>query len=183
VNPSLARVIEHIRQGTLDFVLVKPADAQFLVSTARFEPWKVTDLAAGVGILVWAFSLMGTAPHGTAIAASVVLLGVGTVLLYSTCIVAVAVTFWAVRLDNIAQFFNSLFDFGRWPIGLFKGLTRLVFTLLLPVALMTTYPAEALLGRLSFRTGAIATLGSLVFAIVCRLTWLRAIARYTSASS
>ena len=28
-------VVEHIRKGTLDFVLLKPADAQFLVSTAR----------------------------------------------------------------------------------------------------------------------------------------------------
>jgi ABC-2 type transport system permease protein len=29
-------VMDHIRKGTLDFVLLKPADAQFLVSTARF---------------------------------------------------------------------------------------------------------------------------------------------------
>ena len=37
VQPSLQAVVEHIRKGTLDFVLLKPADAQFLVSTARFE--------------------------------------------------------------------------------------------------------------------------------------------------
>ena len=35
--PSLGNVVEHIRKGTLDFVLLKPADAQFLVSTSRFE--------------------------------------------------------------------------------------------------------------------------------------------------
>ncbi|HYZ88844.1 MAG TPA: ABC-2 family transporter protein, partial [Myxococcales bacterium] len=46
VSPSLMAVIEHIRKGTLDFVLMKPADAQFLVSTAKFEPWKVVDLLA-----------------------------------------------------------------------------------------------------------------------------------------
>src|SRR5262245_32696953 len=62
VNPSLISVVEHIRKGTFDFVLMKPADAQFLVSTAKFEPWRVIDLFAGVGIVVWAFALMGTAP-------------------------------------------------------------------------------------------------------------------------
>src|SRR5262249_37193722 len=36
INPSLTSVVEHIRKGTLDFVLLKPADAQFLVSTAKF---------------------------------------------------------------------------------------------------------------------------------------------------
>src|SRR5262245_32833445 len=34
INPSLVQIGEQIRTGTLDFVLVKPADAQFLVSTA-----------------------------------------------------------------------------------------------------------------------------------------------------
>src|SRR3954469_25420549 len=43
VNPSLAAVVDHIRKGTLDFVLIKPADAQFLVSTAKFQPWKAFD--------------------------------------------------------------------------------------------------------------------------------------------
>ena len=39
VTPSLTAVVEGVRTGALDFVLLKPADAQFLVSTARFEPW------------------------------------------------------------------------------------------------------------------------------------------------
>ena len=50
VNPSLASVVEHIRKGTLDLVLLKPVDAQFLVSTAKFAPWHVVDLAAGAGV-------------------------------------------------------------------------------------------------------------------------------------
>src|SRR5262249_25590687 len=36
INPSLVAVVERIRQGTLDFTLIKPVDAQFLVSTAKF---------------------------------------------------------------------------------------------------------------------------------------------------
>src|SRR5512144_539685 len=47
VNPSLAAVVEHIRKGTLDFVLLKPADSQFLVSTQKFQPWRVVDAIAG----------------------------------------------------------------------------------------------------------------------------------------
>src|SRR5689334_21381369 len=68
VNPSLVLVVEHIRKGTLDFVLMKPADAQFLFSTARFEPWRAVDVFAGAGILVWAFRLLGAAPIPASIA-------------------------------------------------------------------------------------------------------------------
>ena len=45
VSPSLTAVVEHVRRGTLDFVLLKPADAQFLVSTAKLEPWHIVDSA------------------------------------------------------------------------------------------------------------------------------------------
>src|SRR5512142_99649 len=62
VNPSLAAVVDHIRKGTLDFVLLKPADAQFLVSTTRFEPWRIIDVLAGLGIMGFAFHLMGRTP-------------------------------------------------------------------------------------------------------------------------
>ena len=40
ITPSLNHVVDGIRKGTLDFILLKPADAQFLVSTARFDPWR-----------------------------------------------------------------------------------------------------------------------------------------------
>ena len=52
VSPSLTAVVEHVRKGTLDFVLLKPADAQFLVSTAKFEPWRVVDVAGALVVFV-----------------------------------------------------------------------------------------------------------------------------------
>lgn len=183
VNPSLITVVDHIRNGTLDFVLLKPADAQFLVSTTRFETWKVLDVIAALGILAWAFHLMGTAPTAGAAALSLALLACAVVVLYSLWILVVAAAFWVVRLDNLAYLFGSIFDFARWPAAIFKGGWRVVFTFVIPLGLMTTYPAEALLGTLSPSTALFAAAGSLVFAAIARAVWTRAIARYTSASS
>ncbi|MFT3767352.1 MAG: ABC-2 family transporter protein [Minicystis sp.] len=183
VNPSLLTVVDHIRKGTLDFVLLKPADAQFLVSTTRFEIWKVVDVIAAVGILAWAFHLLGRVPTVGAALLSVALLGCATIVLYSVWILVVAAAFWVVRLDNLAYLFGSIFDFSRWPVTIFKGGWRIVFTFVIPLGLMTTYPAEALLGTLAWRTAIFSALGSLAFAAVARAVWTRAIAAYTSASS
>ena len=62
INPSLTAVVEHIRKGTLDFVLLKPADAQFLVSTARFEPWRSTNVVTALVLWPCAFVRMGRRP-------------------------------------------------------------------------------------------------------------------------
>lgn len=183
VNPSLVAVVDQIRQGTLDFVLLKPADAQFLVSTSRFELWKGLDAVAAIGILAWAFRLTGSPPGLGAIALSAVLLACATMVLYSLWILVIAAAFWVVRLDNLAYLFGSIFDFARWPVTLFKGGWRILFTFVIPLALMTTYPAEALLGSLAARTAVLSVLGSIAFALLARAVWTRAIARYTSASS
>jgi len=183
VNPSLASVVEHIRKGTLDLVLLKPADAQFLVSTAKFAPWHVVDVAAGVGVVVWAFSRMGRWPAAAEVAAAGLLTLSAIAVLYSLWILVVSAAFFVVKVDNLSFLFLSIFDAARWPVSVFTGFWRVVFTVVVPLALMTTFPAEALLGRMGFGAATLAVAGSLAFVASARVVWLRAIARYTSASS
>lgn len=183
INPSLTSVVDHIRKGTLDFVLLKPADAQFLVSTARFEPWRATNVVTAAVIFAYAFHLLGRGPSLAGIVATLLLLGSSTLLLYSLWILTVSAAFYVVRVDNLTHLFSSIFDAARWPAGVFRGALAFVFTFVIPIAVMTTYPALALLGRLRGSTLIAALGGTAAFAAVARLIWLRSIARYTSASS
>ena len=183
VSPSLTAVVEHVRRGTLDFVLLKPADAQFLVSTAKFEPWHIADVAGGLALFAYAFAKLGRLPSLGHVCAGFAFLGLAVLILYSIWILVVSAAFWVVKIDNLSYFIGSLFDVARWPISVFKGALRLVFTFVFPIALMTTYPALALLGKLDGRTAALALVGGLAFAALARRVWLRALAMYTSASS
>jgi ABC-2 type transport system permease protein len=183
VTPSLTAVVEGVRTGALDFVLLKPADAQFLVSTARFEPWKLIDAAGSLGILVYAFTKLGRWPAPADAGKAVLLLVVAVLILYSIWILVVSASFWVVRVDNLSYLFGSIFDAGRWPIQIFGRALRFIFTFIFPLALMTTFPAMALLGRLSFTDAGLVLVGGIAFAAVARAVWLRAIAFYTSASS
>jgi ABC-2 type transport system permease protein len=183
INPSLVTVVERIRQGTLDFTLLKPADAQFLVSTAKFEVWHVVDVGAALCVFAFAFTRMGYVPRPTDVLFSLVLLAAATVVLYAIWIMVIAAAFWVVRLDNLTYLFNSIFDFARWPVSIFKGVWAIVFTFVIPLGVMTTYPAEALLGSLSPRTAALSIGGALTLAVIARVVWTRAIQHYRSASS
>lgn len=183
VNPSLASVVEHIRKGTLDFVLMKPADAQFLVSTAKFAAWHVVDVAAGVAVVAWAFARMGRVPAPAHVALAALLGAAATWVLYSLWILVVSAAFFVVKVDNLSFLFLSIFDAARWPVSVFRGFWRVLFTVVIPLALMTTFPAEALLGRIRPATVAGVLAGAAGFAAFARMVWLRALARYTSASS
>jgi ABC-2 type transport system permease protein len=88
-----------------------------------------------------------------------------------------------IRLDNLTYLLDAVFDTARWPVQVFKGAWRIVFTFVLPLALMTTYPAMAILGRISLGTAVACIAGALGLAIVARLLWIGAVRNYTSASS
>lgn len=183
INPSLTAIVEQIRKGTLDYALLKPVDSQFLLSTARFEPWKTADVLGGAVLVAIALARQERLPGAAEVAVSVLLLLAAVAILYSLWICTVCAAFYVVRLDNLAFLFSSVFDLARWPIGVFRGMLRLFFTFVIPLALMTTYPAMALLGLLSLRSALLALLGTGVFFALARLLWSRAILRYASASS
>jgi ABC-2 type transport system permease protein len=183
VQPSLQAVIEHIRKGTLDFVLLKPADAQFLVSTARFEVFNFVDASAAVLLAVWALKRLHRVPTYGQIATALMLTVAAAALLYALAILVISAAFYVVRLDNLIYLFNSVFDAARWPASVFRGLWRILFTFVVPLALMTTYPALALLGRLEGATALRALGGALAFVVLARAVWKRSIGHYRSASS
>src|SRR5450432_183955 len=183
VSPSLTAVVEHVRHGTLDFVLLKPADAQFLVSTAKIEPWHLVDVVGAFAIFVYAFSKIGRWPSLLNLGTGLAFLGLAIIILYSIWILVVSASFWVIKVDNLSYLFGSLFDAARWPITVFRGALRVVFTFVFPIALLTTYPAMALLGRLDLKTAIAALAGGLAFAAIARRVWRRALALYTSASS
>ncbi len=183
VNPSLLRVVEQIRQGTLDFVLLKPAEAQFLVSTAKFDPSAALGLVSAFVMFGVAFVKLGHGPGLRGLMLALVLLAAAVALVYSIWIIVISAAFYVVRVDNLAYLFTSVFDAARWPVTVFKGALGLFFTFVIPLGLMTTYPAVALLGRLDGGM-ALGALGfTLAFAYVARRIWRHALSRYTSASS
>jgi ABC-2 type transport system permease protein len=183
ISPSLSELVMRIRDGSFDYVLLKPVDAQAMVSTASYAPWRIFDLLGALALIGYAFVQRGAPPAPADAALGAVLFGCGVLAAYALWIVCAAASFWVVRMDNLMYLLTAVFDVGRWPIDVFRGAWRVVFTVVIPVAVMTTFPAEALLGRIDL-THTLATIGgALALLVISRLVWRTAIRNYTSASS
>ncbi|HEX7840243.1 MAG TPA: ABC-2 family transporter protein [Kofleriaceae bacterium] len=183
ISPSLVDLVEKIRSGSFDYVLLKPVDAQAMISASHYEPWRVFDLVGAIAVIVYAFAQLGAPPSLAHLAAGIALFIAGVLAAYALWILCAAASFWVVRIDNLMYLLGAIFDIARWPVDVFQGAWRFVFTFVIPVAVMTTYPAQALLGTLgAWRT--LATVGgSLLLLALGRLVWRTAIRSYTSASS
>ena len=109
------------------------------------------------------------------------LLIVAVAILYSSWIFAVSMAFYFVRIDNLSYLIVSTFDAARWPASVFRGVFAFVFTFVVPLALMTTYPALALLGKISTGQALMALALAALFLAASRYTWMRSLAKYSGA--
>jgi ABC-2 type transport system permease protein len=183
ISPNLTALVDHIRKGTFDFVLLKPVDAQLMVSASKIAPAKLVDLACGVAIAAWSIARIEPSPGPIQIFAGASMLMSGALAIYAIWMLIVCSSFWFVKIDNLSFLFSSIFDAARWPISVFRGWIRVVLTFVLPVAVMTSYPAMAVLNKLDAVHALIAGATTLALLIISRLVWRWSLRHYSSASS
>ena len=183
IQPGMEEFIESVRDGTLDFTLTKPEDAQLLISIRRVEIWKLIDIVLGFIVLGTALVRLGGKVGGGEAAVFVLMLAAGGLIIYSFWLILATLSFWFVRVENILVIFQSMYEAGRWPISLYPGWLRYGLTFIVPVAFATTIPAEALTSRLSGWTllGAVAL--AAVLLLVSRGFWRLGLRRYSGTSA
>jgi ABC-2 type transport system permease protein len=183
MNPSFVAVVEHVRRGTLDFVLLLPVDAQLLVSTGRFHLWRSVNVVTALSIFAVGFHEVGHPPSLSATLLGLTLFAASAVLLHAIWTLAMCTAFYAVKTDNITDVLSATLDASRWPSSVFRGAVRFTLTFVVPLGLMTSVPARAILGSVDASTCAVALGEAVLFALVARVAFVRALSRYASASS
>jgi ABC-2 type transport system permease protein len=183
VQPSMERLIEDIRQGTLDYALTKPVDVQLLVSTREIRIWNAVDVAVGAVLLIVAVDRLDATvgpPAALGFAAALVL---GASMIYCFWLVLTIGAFWIVRMEFIVELFDGIYQAGRWPVTVYPGWLRAGFTFLVPLAFAVTVPSEGLTGRLDGTT-LLAAAGFAAFLLaLTRWLWRVALRRYSGASA
>lgn len=179
--PNLNRIVDHVQKGTLDFVLLKPISSQFWLSTHTLSPWGLPDLLFGVILIGYAGGRLGITLTNYLISAIPLVFGLGS--LYSLWFMLGATSIWFVKIYNVTEVLRGLLEAGRYPMVAYPITYRFFFTFIVPVAFLTTVPAEAMLGRVQIGWIVGAGVLALGLLIVTRFFWSFALRFYTSASS
>jgi ABC-2 type transport system permease protein len=183
IRPAMTDLIDAVRHGTLDFTLTKPVDAQLLVSIRRVDLWKAVDIAMGAGVLVTAFLRLGKGLGWDHALSFVLMLACGAVIVYGFWLILASLSFWLVRMENILEIFQSVYQAGRWPVSLYPGWLRFAMTFIVPVAFAVTVPAQALTQHPGPGTLAGTAALAAALAVVSRLVWRLGLRHYSGASA
>ncbi len=184
IRPSMQKLMENIRLGTLDFMLTKPADSQVMASMQQVEAGSLVEIVVGFIVMVIGISRIGAAVGVDDALLFIITLACGVTIVYCFLLILSTLAFWFVKLDNVLVIFGTTFnEAGRWPIGIYPGWLRVSLTFLVPVAFAVTVPAESLSGRVSMLSVLLAIGLAAGFALFSRWFWRFGLKHYTGASA
>jgi len=181
--PNTERFNASIRDGSFDYNLLQPVNSQFLVSFSRIVVWRMWEIVLAAVLIAVGVQMTDHITTAWNLLTFLALLLSGTVVLYSLWIVLIALTFWFIKFDNNVTILQALMDAGRYPTTVYPIWLRLIVTFVIPIALATTVPLQALRGDLTgWQVLLFAGIGAASMWISSRV-WRAGVRRYSSASS
>ncbi len=182
---NLANLPELVRTGRMDFMLLLPVDTQFVVSLKQFGMDNIINALVGVGFVsfaLWKLALMPTAMQLVLYVAAVCC---GVLIHYCIMLVFSTASFWLTRSQGLIHGYYSLFNIGRYPDTVYRGLFKLVFSWLIPVIIVANIPSRLLIHATENPWPSLFQLitATLFLVVATRLLWNAALRQYSSASS
>ena len=182
-NPNLSEIVKHIREGTLDFVLIKPIDSQFFISLKKIAPSGFLEIILGFALLFYCIVINQININIVFLVLCITTLLCSILILYSLWFLISTTTIWFVKTWNATEVLRSFLYIGRFPLNSFSFSLRIFFSIFVPIAFITTIPSEVFLGLAQLWEIILELFVSVIFLIVSRRFWLFALKFYTSASS
>lgn len=183
IAPNMRLIMEDIRDGKLDYALLKPIDSQFYVSFRRVVIWRLADVLLGLVLIAVAMVKLSASLSPLLLVKFVVMLAAGVVIIYSFWLVLATLAFWLTRITNMEMVFWNVFEAGRYPVDIYRPWVRWALTFIVPLAFLTTFPAGALVGRTPLADLFFAVVAAGVALIGASMFWRFGVRRYSGASA
>lgn len=183
IQPNMERLMGDIQSGTLDFALTRPADAQMLISIREVRIWQFVDVLMGLAIIGYAALHLEQMVGVLQVAAFITSLLIGGVIIYCFWLILTTGAFWVIRMEQVVELFQGVYQAGRWPVGIYPDWLRTGLTFLVPVTFAVTVPAEALSNRLNLETLLLAFGIMVGLLAVSRWFWKIGVRNYSGASA
>lgn len=183
IGPNMRQIATHVREGTLDFILSKPVNAQFMASLRTINIWRLANALVGLGLSIYTVGALALQIGPAQAAAFACTLVAGLAIVYSFWLMLVTLTFWFVRVDNVDQIIWQAFEAARYPMDIYPGWLRTTLTYAIPVAFIITVPARALAGLLTGSEAVASMVAALAIFGLASLFWRLGLKSYTGASA
>ncbi|MBQ7775499.1 MAG: ABC-2 family transporter protein [Lachnospiraceae bacterium] len=139
--------MDHIREGSFETVLLKPVSPLFFIMASNFNVQSIGLFLGGLMMTILAAAHTNVGGVG-AVFSFLLLFLAGLMVMCGMNLLMAAISFKWVGNSRIPEIFDSISNFGKYPLEIFPKTVQILSALIIPVAVIGFFPASALLGRL-----------------------------------
>ena len=171
-----------VTEGDFDFYLVQPCSPLFRMTCSSVD---FLDIITIIPVIIMTGVVFARLPplgwqHCVAYG---LLLANAVGLVYAVHVLVAALAVRTQELESAIWIYRDVMFMGKFPVDVYAPAVRWALTVGVPIAVMTTFPAKALLGILSPAWIVYALALTAVALPLSWLFWKDSVARYTSSSS
>lgn len=168
--------------GDFDLVLIKPMNALFRALAGGADPLDLLMLVPYVGAIIVAAVRLNMINFTNVLLYLLLFLN-GFIIATGFHILVLALAVVTTEVDHTIMIYRDLTSMGRVPVDIYREPLRSFITFVIPVGIMITLPAKALLGLVTPVSVLSAFAVGAIFLFISLRIWRYALSFYTSASS
>jgi ABC-2 type transport system permease protein len=176
------RFRSYVVSGEFDFFLTKPISPLFRSILGGSDILDLSMLFISTAFIIYASTnIAGITLFGAL--AYIALIINAFIIAMSLHIIVIAIGVLTTEVDNTIMLYRDLTQMGRVPVDIYREPLNWIITFVIPVGIMMTFPAKALMGLLSFQFILISVLISGTLLVVSLSFWKFALKNYSSVST
>jgi ABC-2 type transport system permease protein len=172
-----------INKGELDYYLIRPVRPLFFLSLREFSANSFMNLIIAAGFLIYALTqYQGSFNVGDLFLFALLIIN-GTILYFCIQMLTILPVFWTQSTRGFVDLFFTLGQAMERPHRIYKGFFKVLFTTLLPFALIASFPMQIFLEGADLKTMLHLTAVTAGFFFLLNFFWSKGLRNYSSASS
>ena len=180
---NLFNLNKMIVRGDLDFVLLKPINAQFMISFRYVKSYTLVSLIILILLFIKMIYSSSQDIQLINIITFIISFFLGLSIWYSFDFIIGCISFWAKNFTVGGWLSHEIMKFSLRPDSIYTGFLRRTLFTIIPMALIMSIPTRMLLYEISVYYLLLQIIVSIIFLSLTRIVWHRGLKRYESASS
>ncbi len=181
---NLFAIGRQVQSGELDLLLVKPVSLQFILTLKRSDlALFTTDVLLGIAAVTVGLVRMAVPVGVLDVLGYLGYMATGSLIGYAMFLLPQVLAFRLIKTNGLAGLVDSSWDFNNMPMGTYSRLVQQIGVFLVPIFVITNFPALFILKKMDLLYALWGILGPSLFLFLTSFLFNRGLKHYQSASS
>jgi ABC-2 type transport system permease protein len=131
-----------IQSGKFIKYYFRPLNMMFYYMSETVDLKGFSQLAMGIALVVWASIRLEIVWTAARVLVFTSLFACGSLVMIGLMILAASTSFWIVNSFSVLMLVSRFRDYARYPMSIFNGVFRFIFTAVIPIGFLAFYPVQ-----------------------------------------